>query len=68
MDNFSLGACDLRLLRIRLKKNRATRRSEMRTIPPIMPPMIAPVGFLLGVVVLVEEATGGELAVLKFFG
>ena len=43
--DISLSACDLRLLRLRLKKNRA-RRSEMRTNPPITPPMIAPVGFL----------------------
>ena len=48
VDNFSLSACDLRLFCLRLK-NRA-RRSEMRTIPPTMPPIIASVGFLLGLV------------------
>jgi hypothetical protein len=38
----SRNACALRL---RLKKNRASR-SEMRTNPPIPPPMISSVGFL----------------------
>ena len=45
MDDISLSARGLRLLSIRLKKKRA-RRSEMRTSPPITPPMIASVGFL----------------------
>jgi hypothetical protein len=55
VDNISPIACDLRLrlLRIRLKKKRA-RRSEMRTSPPITPPMIAFVG-------LVVEELGEEL-------
>ena len=43
---FALSACDLRLLRLRLKKKRA-RRIEMKTSPPLTPPMIASVlGFL----------------------
>jgi hypothetical protein len=42
-----LSACDLRLSRLRLKKNNNRgRRSEMRTSPPITLPMIASVGFL----------------------
>ena len=45
VDDISLSACDLRLLRLRLKKKRA-RRSEMKTSPPITPPMIASVGVL----------------------
>ena len=40
----SHSACDLQLLRLRLKKNSA-RNSETRTTPPITPPMIAFVGF-----------------------
>ena len=52
MYDFSLSACALLLLRLRLKKNRA-RRSEMRT-PPIKPPMI---GFLS----MVVEELGEEL-------
>ena len=45
VDDISFSACNLRLLRLRLKKKRA-RRSEMRTNPPITPPMIASVGVL----------------------
>ena len=48
MCDFSLSACTLRLLRLRIKNK--PRRSEMRTSPPITPPMIAPVGFLSMVV------------------
>ena len=45
MYDFSLSTCTCRLLRLRMKKNRA-RKGEMRTSPPITPPMIAPIGFL----------------------
>ena len=48
--DFSPSACDLRLLRLRLKKNRAKRR-QMRTSPPITPPIIG----------MVVEELGGEL-------
>ena len=50
------SACDFRLLRLQMKKNRA-RRSEIRTSPPITPPMIAAVGLLL----MVVEGLGGEI-------
>jgi hypothetical protein len=40
----SLSASDFRLLRLQRKNNRAMR-SDMRTSPPITPPMIATVGF-----------------------
>ena len=43
MDDISPSAGDPRLIRLRLKKR--ARRSEMRTSPPITPPMIASVGF-----------------------
>ena len=76
----SSSASDLRSLRLRLKKNRA-RRTEIRTIPPITPPMIASVGLLgeeldegaipvlveeeLSPETDVEEVTGSEFAVPK---
>ena len=42
MYDISLGAFDLGLLRLRRKKN-VVKRSEMKTSPPITPPMIASV-------------------------
>ena len=46
MDDIPLSACDLRLLRLRLKKKRAGR-SEMTTSPPITPAMIESVGLVV---------------------
>ena len=56
MGDFSLGSSSLRLLRLRMKKNRAMR-SEMKTTPPITPPMI-------GLLLMVVEELGEELVVL----
>jgi hypothetical protein len=59
-----LRACDLRLLRLRLKKNRA-RRSKMSTSPPITPPMIALVVLLrIEVAPLVVDGDVAGLAVV----
>ena len=46
VDDISLSACDLRLLRLRLRKKRAGR-SEMTTSPPITPAMIESVGLVV---------------------
>jgi len=54
--DFSVSSRALRLLCLRMRKNRA-RRSEMRTTPPITPPMITSVGFPGGA----EELDGSEL-------
>ena len=56
MYDFSFSSRAFRL-RLRLKKNRPTR-SEMKTIPPITPPTIAPV---LAFLSLVVEELGEEL-------
>ena len=60
---FSFSSSDLRLLRLRLKRNRPSTRSEMKTSPPITPPIMAPVGFeFLTMVVGSEvEELGEEL-------
>ena len=67
VDDISLSAFGLRLLRLRLKKKRA-RRSEMRTSPPITPPVIASEGLVVEELdEELDELTDGTLVEVGVF-